>query len=52
MAAQRGGLLGKLKLLATRDGLPDGDFTTNFEYPEDLKPAAARPATAYTSCCA
>ena len=38
MAAERGGWLGKLKLLATRDGLPDGDFTTNFEYPEDLQP--------------
>ncbi len=38
MVAQRGGLLGKLKMLATRDGLPDGDFTTNFEYPQDLQP--------------
>ncbi len=38
MGAQRGGWLGKLKLLATRDGLPDGDFTTNFEYPADLQP--------------
>ena len=38
MAAQRGGLLGKLKLLATRNGLPDGDFVTNFEYPKDLQP--------------
>ena len=38
MAAQRGGLLAKLKLLATRDGLPDGDFVTNFDYPDDLQP--------------
>jgi nitroreductase len=38
MAAQRGGWLGKAKLLLTRDGLPDGDFTTNFEYPQDLQP--------------
>ncbi|MES2947460.1 MAG: nitroreductase family protein [Pseudomonadota bacterium] len=38
MAAQRAGWLGKLKLLVTRDGLPDGDFTTNFEYPADLQP--------------
>jgi nitroreductase len=38
MAAQRSGWLGKLKLLASRDGLPDGDFRTNFEYPEDLQP--------------
>lgn len=38
MAAQRGGWLGKLKLLLTRDGLPDGDFVTNFEYPKDLQP--------------
>jgi nitroreductase len=36
--AQQGGVLGKLKLLATRHGLPDGDFTTNFEYPQDLQP--------------
>lgn len=38
MASQRGGWLGKLKLLATREGLPDGDFETNFAYPEDLQP--------------
>ena len=38
MAAQRGGWMGKLKLLLTRDGLPDGDFATNFAYPEDLQP--------------
>lgn len=38
MAAQRGGWWGKLKLLLTRDGLPDGDFVTHFEYPEDLQP--------------
>jgi nitroreductase len=34
MAAQRGGLLGKLRLLATRGALPDGDFTTNFRHPD------------------
>jgi nitroreductase len=39
MKAQRGGLAGKLRLLATRHGLPDGDFKVNFEYPEDLQPA-------------
>ena len=38
MKAQQGGLLGRLKLLATRRGLPDGDFATNFEYPKDLLP--------------
>jgi nitroreductase len=38
MAAQEGGLLAKLKLLVTHDGLPDGDFQTNFEYPQDLQP--------------
>ncbi len=38
MRAQRGGLLGKLRLLLTRRGLPDGDFRTNFEYPADLQP--------------
>lgn len=37
MQAQQGGLWGKLKLLATRHGLPDGDFTTNFAYPKDLQ---------------
>ena len=36
--AQQGGVLGKLKLLATRHGLPDGDFNTNFDYPQDLQP--------------
>ena len=30
--------MGKFKLLATRRGLPDGDFPTNFEYPADLQP--------------
>jgi nitroreductase len=38
MKAQQGGLLGKLKLLVTRRGLPDGDFATNFDYPADLQP--------------
>ncbi len=36
--AQQGGPWAKLKLLATRHGLPDGDFNTNFAYPEDLQP--------------
>lgn len=38
MAAQNGGLLGKLRLLVTRRGLPDGDFSTRFPYPDDLQP--------------
>jgi len=38
MRAQRAGTLGKLKLLLTRKGLPDGDYQTNFEYPVDLQP--------------
>jgi nitroreductase len=38
MRAQRNGWWGKLKLLLTRDGLPDGDFRTNFPYPPDLQP--------------
>lgn len=38
MTAQRGGWLSKFKLLISRDGLPDGDFVTNFAYPEDLQP--------------
>ena len=37
--AQSGGVAGKLRLLATRRGLPDGDFKVNFEYPADLQPA-------------
>ena len=39
MAASKGGLLAKLKLLATRQGLPNGDFSTQFAYPQDLQPA-------------
>lgn len=38
MAAERAGWWGKLKLLATRKGLPDGDFPTRFPYPPDLQP--------------
>lgn len=38
MAAQHGGAWAKLKLLVTRRGLPDGDFKTQFDYPEDLQP--------------
>jgi nitroreductase len=39
MRAQRGGWLGKLQLLMSqRHVLPDGDFETNFAYPEDLQP--------------
>lgn len=38
MKARQGGLWGKLKLLATRKGLPDGDSATNFAYPADLQP--------------
>lgn len=39
MQAQRKGWLGRLSLLTTqRHVLPDGDFATNFEYPQDLQP--------------
>lgn len=38
MAAQNGGALGKLRMLLTRRGLPDGDFSTQFPYPDDLQP--------------
>ena len=38
MAAQRAGLMGKLKLLTTKGAMPDGDYKVNFEYPEDLQP--------------
>jgi nitroreductase len=43
MLGQRAGLLGKLKLLMTQGALPDGDFKTNLEYPQDLQ--ASRNAT-------
>jgi nitroreductase len=43
MLGQRAGLLGKLKLFLTPGALPDGDFKTNFEYPQDLQ--ASRNAT-------
>lgn len=36
--AQRAGWLGRLRLLLTRKGLPDGDFRTLFDYPADLQP--------------
>ncbi len=38
MAAQHGGVLAKLRMLLTRRGLPDGDFSTQFPYPDDLQP--------------
>ena len=39
MQAQRQGWRGKLQLLVNkRHVLPDGDFETNFAYPEDLQP--------------
>lgn len=38
MAAQHGGAWAKLKLLVTRRDLPDGDFKTQFDYPQDLQP--------------
>lgn len=36
--ALEGGTIGKLKMLLMRDGIPDGDFATNFAYPKDLLP--------------
>ena len=38
MAAQNGGVLAKLRIFMTRRGLPDGDFSTQFPYPDDLQP--------------
>ncbi len=38
MAARNGGLLGRIKLMFTRRGLPDGDFSTRFAYPDELQP--------------
>jgi nitroreductase len=35
--AQRAGWLGRLRLLLTRKGLPDGDFRALFDYPADLQ---------------
>jgi nitroreductase len=37
--AEAGGWPAKLKMLFTRKGLPDGDFSTRFPYPEALLPA-------------
>ncbi len=44
-AAQRGGWMAKLRLLATPGGMPDGDFEVNFEYPQSLQ--AQRRATGH-----
>jgi len=38
MAAQNGGAWAKLRLLANRRGLPDGDFSTQLKYPDELQP--------------
>lgn len=37
-AAQHGGLWPRLRMLLTRRGLPDGDFSTRFRYPDELQP--------------
>lgn len=36
--AQHGGPLAKLGALLTKDALPDGDFNTRIDYPEELTP--------------
>jgi hypothetical protein len=41
--AQNAGVIGKLRLLLTRQRLPDGNFSTQFPYPDDLQ--AQRRAT-------
>ena len=41
--AQNAGDLGRLRILLTRQGLPDGNFSTQFPYPDDLH--AQQPAT-------
>lgn len=38
MAAVQGGWLARLKLWLGRRGLPDGDYPTQFAYPDDLQP--------------
>jgi len=38
MRAHNGGVIDRLRLMVTRRGLPDGDFRTRFEYPDDLQP--------------
>lgn len=44
-AARRGGPWDKLRLLLSREGMPNGDFDTNLTYPDDLQPY--RRATGY-----
>jgi hypothetical protein len=41
--AQNAGDLGRLRILLTRQRLPDGNFSTQFPYPDDLQ--AQRRAT-------
>ena len=45
MRAQQSGWLGRLRLLVKPGGMPDGDFSTTFEYPADLQ--VARRATGH-----
>ena len=45
MRAQKGGIWGKLKMLVTHQGLPDGDYVPSLDYPADLQ--AQRRATGY-----
>ena len=41
--AQNAGDLGRLRILLTRQGSPDGNFSIQFPYPDDLN--AQQPAT-------
>ena len=43
MPAQNAGVRGRLRILLTRQRLPDGNFSTQFPYPDDLQ--AQRRAT-------
>ena len=45
MRVMEGGWTAKLKAFLTREGMPDGDFATNFAYPGDL--LSARRATGF-----
>lgn len=45
MAAQAGGPLHRIRALVTRTGIPDGDFDTTLEYPDELQ--AFRRATGF-----
>jgi nitroreductase len=38
MKAQAGSIIDKIKMVATKGAMPDGDFKVNFEYPKEFMP--------------